>query len=101
MKLILLTIIIVAFCILGLSFNIIFRKNGKFPDGEIGHNKALRKEGINCMKTEEHKLWGKNGSMKKKEQSSIDEGECDTCGEIDCIIKSLKEEKKKKESAKE
>ena len=53
------------------------------------------------MKTEEQKLWGKNGSMTKGSKEAIDDGECDTCGEIGCIIKSLKEEKKKKESAKE
>lgn len=101
MKLILLTIVIIAFCILGLSFNIIFKKNGKFPDGEIGHNKALRKKGINCMKTDEQKLWGKNGSMRKRTGPTEESGDCDSCGEIGCIIKNLKEEKKKKESAKE
>jgi hypothetical protein len=59
MKLVLLAIIVIAFCIIGLSFNIIFRKNGKFPDGEIAHNKALKEKGIECAKMEELRIWGK------------------------------------------
>ncbi|GEM_PF-212183 len=60
MKLLLLCIIIVALCVFGMCFNIIFRKNGKFPDGEIAHNKALREQGIQCAKYEEVKHWGKS-----------------------------------------
>ena len=59
MKLFLLTLALVALCVLGLCFNIIFRKDGKFPDTEIEHNKPLRKKGIQCAKVEERKLWSK------------------------------------------
>lgn len=78
MKLFLLTVIIVALCIFALSFNIIFRKNGQFPDGEIAHNKALRKQGIQCAKVEEKKLWGKK--RKKDTQTACSDADCAGCG---------------------
>ena len=59
MKVFLLAIAIVALCVFGLCFNIIFRKDGKFPDGEIAHNKELRKRGIVCAKEEEMRLWAR------------------------------------------
>lgn len=43
----------VGLCILGLGFNIFFRKNGKFPETEISSNKEMRKLGIKCAKEEE------------------------------------------------
>ena len=65
MKLLLLTFIIIGFCVLLLCFNIIFRKDGKFPDTEIEHNKEMRKRGIQCAKIEEKKLWGKKNNRNK------------------------------------
>ena len=52
MKIFLLSLAVVALCVFGMCFNIIFRKNGKFPDGEISRNKELRKRGIVCAKEE-------------------------------------------------
>ena len=52
-------IILIGLCVFGLCFNIIFRKDGKFPETEIERNKELRKRGITCAKEEEMKLWGK------------------------------------------
>lgn len=52
------TLILVAFCFVGLGFNIIFRKNGKFPETEISRNKDMKKLGIKCAKEEEMKIWG-------------------------------------------
>jgi hypothetical protein len=66
MQLLFFTIILVALCVFLLSFNIIFRKNGKFPDGEIGHNKEMKKLGIKCAKAEEKELWGVHGTMRKE-----------------------------------
>ena len=50
---ILLSVVIVGLCVFGLCFNIIFRKNGRFPDSEVGHNKELRKRGVVCMREED------------------------------------------------
>jgi len=53
------SIVLVALAIFLLCFNIIFRKDGKFPDTEIGHNKRMREMGIMCSRVEEMALWSK------------------------------------------
>ena len=47
------SIVVLAICLLALGLNIFFRKNGKFPEIEIGHNKAMRDMGITCVKCDE------------------------------------------------
>lgn len=59
MKLLILTVILVGISVFGLCFNIIFRKDGKFPDKEIEHNKEMRKRGIICASEQERKMWGR------------------------------------------
>ena len=66
MKLLLLTFIILGLCVFLLCFNIIFRKDGKFPDTEIEHNKEMRKRGIQCAKMEEKKIWGKKNNRNNR-----------------------------------
>ena len=51
-------LVLVGLCVFGLCFNIIFRKDGKFPETEIENNKEMRKRGIKCAKEEEIKLLG-------------------------------------------
>lgn len=77
MKLFLVILVIVAFSVFIMCFNIIFRKDGQFPDGEISHSKALREKGIICAKEEELKLWGK----KHHKQDAT----CSDLGCSDCI----------------
>ena len=74
MKIFLLSIAVVGLCVFGMCFNIIFRKDGQFPDGEISE---LRKRGIVCAKEEELKLWGKDHG--KKNPTCADLG-CTACG---------------------
>lgn len=76
MKIFLLAVILIGLSLIGLCFNIIFRKNGKFPDGEISHNKALTKQGIQCAKVEERKLWRK----KSKNRENCSGDDCEGCG---------------------
>ncbi len=57
-----LEIFLIAIALVGISFvilgfNIFFRKNKKFPETEIGHNKKMREQGIFCVKCEEKKSW--------------------------------------------
>ena len=78
MEVFLAALALVAFCVFGLCLNIIFRKDGKFPETEIENNKEMRKRGIKCAKEEEIKLWGKkdeNGNP-----VACDEGGCASCG---------------------
>ena len=74
-------IILVALCVFGLRFNIIFRKDGKFPETEIENNREMRKRGIKCAKEEEMKIWGKKGPDGKP--LSCDEGGCGSCSSRD------------------
>lgn len=84
MKVFVITIILVGLCVFGLCFNIIFKKDGKFPDGEIAHNKELKKRGIVCASAEEKILWSKKGSKNRKSSSSCssaaeDDNPCHSC----------------------
>lgn len=76
MELLLFTIFIVGLCVIGLCFNIIFRKDGKFPETEIENNKEMRKRGIQCAKMEEKKLWGK----KNRKAGTDCTSDCGSCG---------------------
>ncbi len=61
-RVILLTIVILSIALVGMSFNILFRKK-RFPETHVGHNKEMRKRGIVCAKT-----------MHKMEQKKANEG---------------------------
>ena len=71
-------LILIALCVFGLCFNIIFRKDGKFPETEIENNKEMRKRGIKCAKEEEIKIWGRKDA--DGNPSSCGEGGCGSCG---------------------
>lgn len=68
------TLVLVAICFVGLGFNIIFRKNGKFPETEISNNKEMKKLGIKCAKEDEMKMWGD-----QKHRPDCDELGCSSC----------------------
>ena len=48
-----LALIVVAFCFIGLAIKVILKKNGRFPDIHIGHNKEMAKRDIHCVNTED------------------------------------------------
>ena len=52
MAVFLVTLALVALAVFGMCFNIIFRKDGRFPEYEVGSNKDMRRLGIRCMKEE-------------------------------------------------
>jgi len=52
-KVLLLTFLIVVICVLLLGIRVFFTKNGTFPDTHIGKNKAMKKRGIHCAKTQD------------------------------------------------
>ena len=58
MEILIAAVLLIALCVFGMCFNIIFRKNGKFPETEIENNVQMRKRGINWAKEEELRLWG-------------------------------------------
>jgi hypothetical protein len=50
---ILLSSIILGIAIILLAVTILLRKNGKFPEGHIGKNKAMAERGIKCAATQD------------------------------------------------
>ena len=74
-------VILVALCIFAMCFNIIFRKDGKFPETEIEKNEEMRKRGIKCAKEEEMKIWGRKNP--DGTPAGCDEGGCAGCGSRD------------------
>lgn len=52
-KILLLSVGLVAIAFIGFGVNVLFKKNGQFPEGSVGKNKALRKKKIYCMNTEQ------------------------------------------------
>lgn len=62
MQTLFLTLGLLAIAVLGLALTILLKKNGKFPDTHVGHNKELRKKGITCAKGENMGCSPINGS---------------------------------------
>lgn len=58
MKVILLSIVVVAICVVGLCFNIIVRKKD-FPHYDVGSNEEMKKRGIRCYKDQDAALHNK------------------------------------------
>ena len=52
MVLFLVTLVLVGLGVFGMCFNLLFRKDGRFPEYEVGSNKEMRRLGIRCMKEE-------------------------------------------------
>lgn len=82
MRTFLLTTVLLLVAIAGMAVTILVKPGGKFPDGEISHNKGLRKEGIICAKEEELRIWGRRGNKRRHtSEHPLDcppEG-CDAC----------------------
>ena len=53
MKLLLVTIVLMAAVTALFAIRIIFRRNGQFPDTHIGGNKNMTKKGIYCASTQD------------------------------------------------
>ena len=48
---ILITLLIVAICIVLLGVKVFFVKGGRFPNGHVSGNKAMRDRGIGCVQS--------------------------------------------------
>lgn len=80
MKTLLAAILFLGICIIGMCFNIIFRKK-KFPETEISRNENMRKMGIKCMREQEDEMFG-NERQRKKQTSctGVYDDSCVGCG---------------------
>lgn len=61
MKVFLAALVLVALCVFGMCFNMIFRKK-EFPRYDVGSNEEMRKRGIRCYKDEDAALHKKKCS---------------------------------------
>ena len=69
MKVFLLALAVIALCVFGLCFNIIFRKDGQFPQFDVGSNEEMRKRGIKCMREVQEEIPLTGGSRDGKARS--------------------------------
>lgn len=79
MKILIAAILLLGICIFGMCFNIIFRKEGKFPETEVGHNKDMKRLGIKCAKVDELALRKKMKQAAMANKKANDE-DCESCG---------------------
>ncbi len=80
-------VVFVALCVVGLCFNILFRKNGKFPETEISRNPEMRRRGIRCVNEEEMIRMRKEADERASGAESADSGDGQasvSCGEFEC-----------------
>lgn len=59
-----------------MCFNIIFRKNGEFPQTDVGTNENMRKLGIRCMRQEDDERFA---AQSKKGRAACDGNFSDSC----------------------
>ena len=78
MKVFLLTLAVIGLCVFGLCFNIIFRKDGEFPEYEVSKNKDMRRLGIRCMHEEEAAIHGRKKDAPEHCRGEITEA-CTGC----------------------
>ncbi|KAA6343298.1 hypothetical protein EZS27_009018 [termite gut metagenome] len=50
---ILITLLIVAMCLVLLGIKVIFFKDGQFPNGHVSNNKTLKDRGIGCIQLQD------------------------------------------------
>lgn len=67
---VLITLLIVAICVVLLGIKVFFVKGGKFPNGHVSGNKAMRDRGIGCIQSQDREA-------RRKPRFSIDEQEED------------------------
>lgn len=53
LEVVVLSVIFLLICLVLLCVNILFKKNGKFPNTHVGGNPTLRKKGIKCAQTQD------------------------------------------------
>lgn len=79
MEILIAAILLVGLCVIGMCSNIIFRKNGHFPETEISSNREMRKRGIRCAKEDELRIWGRRHGKENPTCSDLGCGDCSGC----------------------
>ncbi|MFA6592161.1 MAG: hypothetical protein WCR48_01275 [Bacteroidales bacterium] len=91
MKIVIAAIVLIGICVFGMCFNIIFRKNGHFPQTDVSSNENMRRLGIRCMKEEEDEMFGdKSGQTKNSLCDGSYSDACLSCGLYNTVNKKKK-----------
>ena len=53
LKILIITLLLLSLSMAGMMLNILVKKKGKFPEYRVGHNRAMHKKGISCVKHDE------------------------------------------------
>ena len=61
MKVFLAALVLIGLGVFGMCFNIIFRKDGQFPQTDVGANENMRRMGIRCMREEDDERFSSRG----------------------------------------
>lgn len=64
---ILISVLIVAICVVLLAVSIIFKKNGRFPNTHVSGNEALRRKGVGCVQSQDREARLKQPMVKERE----------------------------------
>ena len=74
LKILLLTLLVVAISIPLLAIKVILKKNGRFPNSHVSGNKHLRKKGIGCAQSQDRAARTLNPhAISEKMMQEIDE----------------------------
>ena len=65
LKILILAVVLLSLSMAGMMLNILIRKKGRFPEYRVGHNRAMHKKGISCVKHDEIRCHNKR--MKQDE----------------------------------
>jgi hypothetical protein len=53
LKIILISVVLVAVALIGLATNLLLKRGGQFPNTHVGGNKHLKKNGVHCYQTQD------------------------------------------------
>lgn len=103
MKVFLAALVLIGFGVAGMCFNIIFRKNGKFPQTDVGSNDNMKKLGIRCMREEDDERFSKmyKGDGSGATCSGTYSDSCASCGLYPQELKRKASEKSQNEAKSE
>ena len=66
LKLLLLSAIILAFCMAFLAISILLKKNGRFPNTHVSGSKAMRDRGIGCVQSKDFAARQRRGGVSER-----------------------------------
>lgn len=69
----LITLLIVAICLALLGIRMLLVKGGKFPNGHVSGNKALRDKGITCVQSQDREARQKRGFSIDEQEKTLND----------------------------